>query len=69
MRENRLLEQELNSVKELSVRVARWLMHGPPVDIQRLCREQALNEQVQHRPSHGTEHDPLLHLFRKDSRQ
>lgn len=45
MLENRLLEQELNSVKELSVQVARWLMHGPPVEIRRLCRERPPREQ------------------------
>ena len=52
MLENRLLEEELNSVKELSFRVARWLMHGPPVEIPRLCRERAPREEVQHLPSH-----------------
>ena len=60
MLENRLLEQELNSVKELSVRVAHWLMHGPPVEIQRLCRERPPREQVQHLPSHSGKHNPLL---------
>ena len=39
LHENRLLEQKISSVKELSVSVARWLVQGSAVEIRPLCRQ------------------------------
>ena len=37
--ENKLLEQEISSVKGLSVSVARWLVQGSGVEVRPVCRQ------------------------------
>jgi len=39
MRENRLLEQEIRSVRELRVGVASWLLQGSAMAGSPLCRQ------------------------------
>ena len=46
LHENKLLEQEISSVKELSVSVARWLVQGSAVEIRPLGRQGHTNNEV-----------------------
>ena len=46
LQENRVLEQEISSVKELSVSVARWLVQGSAVEICPLSRQAQPNSEV-----------------------
>ena len=38
--DNKLLEQEIRSVKEQNVSVAQWLVRGSAVEVRPVCRQQ-----------------------------
>ncbi len=38
--ENKLLEQEIRSVKEQNVSVAQWLVRGSAAEVRPVCRQQ-----------------------------
>ena len=46
LHENRLLQQEISTVKELSVSVARWLVQDSAVEIRPLFRQAHADSEV-----------------------